>query len=371
MNTPVPNPQPSSQCSNQSANAVAASGTASTLAAPQSKKPKPPVLALVAVAAVLLFIIWGFWRSAQPAAPYFQGQMEAREADIAPKVTARISKVHVTEGQVIKPGDLLVEMDSPEVQAKLAQAQAARDAAQAVAAKASNGARPEEVQMARLSWQRAQAAAQLAKTSYDRVQSLFNQGLVSAQKRDEAQTNWRASDAQAQAAKAQYEMAASGARVEDKTAAAAQARQVDGVVAEVKAAEAETQLRSPVGGEVANVLAKQGELSPQGVSVVTVVDLNDQWVVLNVREDQLQRFAMKSRFTARLPALANRKAEFEVYFQGVLPDFATWRSTRGSQGFDARTFEVRARPVKPIEGARPGMSVIVEGGVGSSNGAGA
>lgn len=345
MNTPVPTPPPSS---------------------PSPEVPKQarrlPVAALIAAAAVLIFIVWGFWRAAQPAAPYFQGQMEAREADIAPKVTARISKVHVTEGQVIQPGDLLVEMDSPEVQAKLAQAQAARDAAQAVAAKASNGARPEEVQMARLTWQRAQAAAELARTSYDRVQSLFNQGLVSAQKRDEAQTNWRASDAQARAAKAQYDMAASGARVEDRTAAAAQARQVEGVVAEVKAAEAETQLRSPVGGEVANVLAKQGELSPQGVSVVTVVDLNDQWVVLNVREDQLQRFAMKSRFKGRLPALGDRQAEFEVFFLGVLPDFATWRTTRGSQGFDARTFEVRARPAKPIEGARPGMSVIVESG---------
>ena len=348
MNTPVPTPP---------------SGPDSSPAAQKARH--FPVLGGLVVAAVLIFIVWGFWRSAQPAAPFFQGQMEARETDVAPKVTARISKVLVTEGQRIQPGDLLVEMDSPEVQAKLAQAQAARDAAQAVAAKASNGARPEEVQMARLSWERAQAAADLAKTSYDRVQSLFNQGLVSAQKRDEAQTNWRASDAQARAAKAQYDMAASGARKEDKSAAAAQVRQVDGVVAEVKAAEAETQLRSPVGGEVANVLAKQGELSPQGVSVVTVVDLSDQWVVLNVREDQLLRFAMKSRFTGRLPALGDRKAEFEVNFLGVLPDFATWRTTRGSQGFDARTFEVKARPVEPIEGARPGMSVIVEGAAGA------
>lgn len=343
MNTSVQNPPPSPKDSGRRPRVAA-------------------LLAAVAVAAVLLFIVWGFWRSAQPAAPYFQGQMEARETEIAPKVTARIAKVHVTEGQRIQPGDLLVEMDSPEVQAKLAQARAARDAARAVAAKADNGARPEEVQMARLTWQRAQAAAELAGTSYERVQSLYDQGLVSAQKRDEARTNWRASDAQARAAKAQYDMAASGARAEDKSAAAAQARQVDGVVAEVQAAEAETQLRSPVGGEVANVLARQGELSPQGVSVVTVVDLSEQWVVLNVREDQLQRFAMKSRFTGRLPALDDRQAEFEVYFLGVLPDFATWRTTRGSQGFDARTFEVRARPAQPIEGARPGMSVIVERG---------
>lgn len=333
-----------------------------TTSSSSSRKPQAQSRLLVVLGVVvLLLIVWGFWKAAQPPAPYFQGQMEARETDIAPKVTARIRQVLVTEGQLIQAGDLLVEMDSPEVQAKLAQAQAAKDAAQAVADKASNGARPEEVQMARLGWERAQAAANLAKTSYDRVQSLYDQGLVSAQKRDEAQTNWRASAAQAEAARAQYEMAAKGARAEDKSAAAAQARQVDGVIAEVKAAEAETQLRSPVGGEVANVLAKEGELSPQGVSVVTVVDLKDQWVIINVREDFLQRFAVGSRFTGKLPALNNLSAEFEVYYLGVLPDFATWRTTRGSQGFDARTFEVRARPAQPIAGARPGMSVLVEG----------
>lgn len=334
--------------------------TTPTTAARAAAKGKSAVLAGMA-AILLLLIVWGFWKSAQPPAPFFQGQMEAKEVDIAPKVTARISQLHVKEGQNIQAGDLLLEMDSPEVQAKLAQAQAARDAAQAVADKASNGARPQEVQMARLTWERAQAAANLARTSYQRVQSLYDQGLVSAQKRDETHTNWKASTAQADAAKAQYEMAAQGARDEDKTAAAAQARQVDGVIAEVKAAEAETQLRSPVAGEVANVLAKVGELSPQGVAVVTVVDLSDQWVVINVREDQMQRFAVGSRFAGKLPALNQQNAEFEVYYVGVLPDFATWRSTRGSQGFDARTFEVRARPTQPIAGARPGMSVLVEG----------
>ena len=332
-----------------------------TASSSSSRSGQPWVLGLLGVA-VLGFVVWGFWRASQPPAPYFQGQMEAREADIAPKVTARIARVAVTEGQQIQPGDLLVEMDSPEVRAKLAQAEAAKAAAQAVSDKAQHGARPQEVQMARLNWQRAQAGAELAHTSYQRVQSLYDQGLVSAQKRDEAHTQWRANAAQAEAARAQYDMAASGARAEDKAAAAAQVRQVDGVVAEVQAAEAETQLRSPVGGEVAKVLAKEGELSPQGVAVVTVVDLQDQWVVLNVREDQLQRFALKSRFTGQLPALGGRSAEFEVTYLGVLPDFATWRTTRGSQGFDARTFEVRARPAKPIEGVRPGMSVIVEGG---------
>ncbi|AVP58325.1 HlyD family secretion protein [Pulveribacter suum] len=331
-------------------------------AVPQPRRRVPWGFVLIGLA-VLAFVVWGFWRAAQPPAAYFQGQMEARETDVAGKVPARIAKVHVREGQQIKAGDLLVELDSPEVRAKLAQAEAARDAAQAVADKAERGARPEEVQMARLAWQRAQAAAELAQTSWQRVQSLYAQGLVSAQKRDEAQTNARAAQAQADAARAQYQLAASGARSEDKAAADAQTRRAAGAIAEVEAAQAETQLRSPVAGEVAKVLAREGELSPQGVAVVTVVDLADQWLVLNVREDQLARFAQGTRFTGRLPALQGRTAEFEVYWQAVLPDFATWRTTRGSQGFDARTFEVRARPTAPIEGARPGMSVVIEGGV--------
>lgn len=315
-------------------------------------------LALMAGAA-LAALGYGFWRAAQPAPVSFQGQMEARETDVAPKITARIAEVLVREGDKVQPGTPLLRLDSPEVAAKLAQATAAQQAAQAVASKAAQGARPQEIEMARLNWQRAQAAAELAEKSFRRVEGLARDGLVAAQKRDEAEANHKAARDQALAARAQYDLARAGAREEDKTAAAAQARQVAGVVAEVQAAQAETSLPSPVAGEVAKVLARPGELSPQGVAVVTVVDLQDQWVVLNVREDQLARFAIGSEFEATLPALAGRTVRFKVYMSSVLPDFATWRATRAGQGFDVRTFEVRARPLAPVDGARPGMSVLV------------
>lgn len=239
--------------------------------------------------------------------------------------------------------------------------------------------------MARMQWQRAQTAADLAQVSFRRVDGLAREGLIAAQKRDEAQANWKASRDAATAAKAQYDMARIGARSEDKAAANAQVRQVAGVVAEVEAAKAETELRSPVAGEVAKVLGRAGELTPQGVAVVTVVDLADQWVVLNVREDRLARFALGAEFDATLPALqsvqgnsnssqggknvsgtkdsksgANGSFRFKVFSSSALPDFATWRATRGGAGFDVRTFEVRARPLQPIAGARPGMSVLVE-----------
>ena len=200
----------------------------------------------------------------------------------------------------------------------------------------------------------------MAVSSFRRVEGLGREGLIATQKRDEADANRKASRDQALAAKAQYDMARAGARPEDQAAAAAQARQVAGVVAEVQAAQAETELKSPVAGEVAKVLARVGELSPQGVAVVSVVDLSDQWVVLNVREDRLQRFAVGTEFDATLPALGAQTVRFKVYANSALPDFATWRATRAGQGFDVRTFEVRARPVTALPGARPGMSVLVK-----------
>lgn len=226
--------------------------------------------------AVAAFTGYGLWQAGQPTPEVFQGQMEAREADIAPKLSARIAQVLVKEGDQITVGTPLVRLDSPEVAAKMAQATAAQAAAQAVARKAENGARPQEIEMARLTWLRAQTAAELADTSFQRVEGLAREGLIATQKRDEADAHRKASRDQALAAKAQYDMARAGARPEDQAAAAAQARQVAGVVAEVQAAQAETELKSPVAGEVAKVLARVGELSPQGVAVVSVVDLSRQ-----------------------------------------------------------------------------------------------
>ena len=325
-----------------------------------NKKNILKALAAAAALALLVLLGYGVWYASRPPPEVFQGQMEAQETDIAPKVTARIAQVLVKEGDAVALGATLMRTDSPEVAAKLAQATAAQQAAQAVADKAQNGTRPQELEMARLQWQRAQSAAELAQTSFKRVDGLAKEGLIAAQKRDEAEANFKTSRDQALTAKAQYDMARLGARSEDKAAANAQARQVAGVVAEAQAAKAETELKSPVAGEVAKVLAKVGELSLQGVAVVTVVDLQDQWVVLNVREDRLQRFAKDAEFDAVLPALGQKTVRFKVFYSAALPDFATWRATRAGQGFDARTFEVKARPAAPIAGARPGMSVLVQ-----------
>lgn len=314
---------------------------------------------LLALAAVAILIGFGLWQAAKPPPLQFQGQIDADQISVAPKVTGRVLKVLVKEGQMIAVGAQLVEMDAPEIEAKALQASAVRDAAQAQSDKAQSGARKEEIRMAQLNAQRAKIGADLAETSFNRIEGLARDGLIAAQKRDEAEANWRANADLARVADAQYQLALAGAREEDKAAAAAQLRQADGAVAEVDVARKETQLVSPVAGEVTQVNARVGELSPAGVPVVTVSNLTMVWAVVNVREDLLPGFEKGKRFNAAVPALGLKDVEFEVYALAAQPDFATWRASPGGTTFDAKTFEIKARPVKPLAGARPGMSVVV------------
>jgi HlyD family secretion protein len=313
----------------------------------------------IVIGATLIFggiVAWGLLAAYRPAPLPIQGQIEAREVHVAAKIPGRIGRIAVELGQSVKTGDLLFELTSQEVDAKLAQAKAAEEAARSIDAKAQHGARPEEIEMARLNRDRANAATQLAESTYKRIQSLYDEGLIARQKRDEAETQWRAAAAQSGAAQAQYELAQRGARSEDKAAAAAQSRQVAGVVAEASAAAAEARIGAPMAGEIARIDIQAGELAPQGFPVVTLVDLDDAWAVLQVREDDVARFPKDSEHELRIPAL-KRSASFRVSAVAVMPDFATWKAARPG-GVDLRTFEIRLRPLEAIDGLRPGMSVV-------------
>lgn len=316
--------------------------------------------ALAAIVGILFLGLlgWGLYRSLQPVPDTLQGQVEAQEINVSSKVPGRVGQVHVQLGQAVGRGQLLFELDSPEVRAKLAQAQAAREAAGAVAQKAQAGARPEEIAAARANWERAEAGARLAEVTYKRVGSMVAEGVLARQKGDEAQAQARSARELASAAKAQYDLARQGARKEDKDAAQAQARQVDGVVAEADAALAETRIVAPAAGEVTKLAIQAGELAPQGFPVVTLVDLNDAWAVLAVREDMFQPFAMGTVHEAAIPALKTH-ARFKVTAVSALPAFATWRAARPG-GTDLRTFEVRLRPTAPVPGMRPGMTVVFD-----------
>ena len=289
-----------------------------------------------------------------------QGETDAKQVTVAAKVSGRVDSLFVQEGDSVRRGEVVATLDGPEIRAKAAQALAARDAARALRDKARNGAREEDIRAARNNWLRAVASATIAETTYARLDRLQREGVVPTQKRDEAEASLRASREGADAAKAQYDLAMAGARREDQAAAVADLRRAEGAVVEAESYVSENVLRSAVNGQVLLKIVEQGELVAPGQPVLTIIDLSDQWITLNLREDRLAGLRIGDTLQTAIPAVDSAARPFSVYYISPLGAFATWRATREAGGFDVRTFEVRARPVRPLPALRPGMSALVQ-----------
>lgn len=289
-----------------------------------------------------------------------QGQAEATEYRVSSKVPGRILEFRVREGEQIRAGDTLAIIEAPDVMAKMAQAQAAEAAAQAQNAKAMKGARNEQIQTAYEMYQKAKAGRDIAEKSYNRVRRLFEQGVMSAQKLDEASAQYNASVATERAANAQYTMVKNGAEHEDKIAASALVDRAKGAVAEVESYIKETYLIAQADGEVSEIFPKVGELVGTGAPIMNIAELYDMWITFNVREDLLKNLTMGTEFDATVPALDNKVIQLKVNYMKDLGTYAAWKATKTTGQFDLKTFEVRAVPVESIEGLRPGMSVILK-----------
>lgn len=288
-----------------------------------------------------------------------QGYVEVSEYRVSSKVPGRVLELRVKEGDYVKVGDTLAILDAPDVKAKLAQAQSAESAATAMDQMANNGARREQINGAFALLQQAKAGLEIAQKSYNRVQRLYDEGVMSAQKRDEAFANYKALEAQVKAAQSQYDMAVNGARREEKLAAAAQVNRAKGAVQEVSSYINETMQIAQKEGEVSDVFPKVGELIGTGSPIMNISILDDMWGTFNVREDQLNGMQVGSTITAFVPAF-NKDIKMKVYYIKDQGSYATWKATKANGQYDLKTFEVKARPIKPFEGLRPGMSLILK-----------
>ena len=314
------------------------------------------VCALIAI--VLVVGIVGFILS-RPKEALLQGEAEATEYRVSGKVPGRIEAFLADEGQQVRKGDTLVVIDSPEIRSKIAEANAAKAAAQAQRNKAYNGAQKEQIAGAYELWQKALVGENVMAKSYERIKTLHEQKVVSDQKFDEVEAQYQAACATTRAAKSQYDLAIAGARQEDKDAAVALVERANAAVELVNSYLEEITLTSPADGIITARYPKVGELVGQGSPIMTVQDLSDMWFTFNIREDQLHSMKNGDKVQLRIPALDNREVTATVYYLVVRESYATWRATKDQGEFDSRTFEVRVRPDSEVEGLRPGMSALM------------
>ena len=326
----------------------------------KEKKERSLVVGLIAliVIIVVLALIGLFLLKPEP--QIIQGQAEATQVRVSGKLPGRVVEFMVEEGQHVRAGDTLVHIHSSLVEAKLSQAEAMESVAKAQNKKVDSGTRIELLNSAYDMWQQAVAGLDIAKKSYERIQNLYAKGVVSAQKRDEAEANYKAMQAKESAARSQYEMAKTGAQIEDKEASAAMVDVAKGSVAEVESVLADSYLTSPIDGEISDIFPNAGELVGTGAPIMNVLDLSKMWVTFNVREELLQHLTMGKELQAVIPALGDKEVTLKIYYIKDLGTYAVWRATKTTGQYDAKTFQIKARPVQPVENLRPGMSVLIK-----------
>lgn len=308
------------------------------------------------VFAVAVLAIIGFLFINKPA-EILQGQAEATSVRVSGKLPGRILEFYVTEGQMVHKGDTLVHIHSSLAEAKMEQARSMEDAASALNKKVDSGTRPQIVQSALEVWKQAQAAEEIAAKTNKRMEALYADGVISAQKRDEAQAAYQAATAASAAARSQYELAKIGPQSEDRTQSAAMVGVARGGVAEVQAVLEDQYLTAPCDGQIDVIFPHVGELVSLGAPIMNVLRIDDKWVTFNVREDRLKNFTMDKVFKVYIPAL-DKDAKVKIYYVRDMGAYATWHATKTTGDWDSKTFEVKARPEEQLPDLRPGMTVI-------------
>ena len=289
-----------------------------------------------------------------------QGEVEATEIRISGKLLGRIDSFLVREGDAVCQGDTLVVINSPIAEAQYRKTEALHQAAMEENRKADRGTRQQIVASAYQVWQAAKSQSALAQKTYKRVQVLYADSVVPRQRYDEAEAAMLSARAAERSAYEQYQLAAEGLQREDLEASRNMVEAAASSVAEMEALLVDARLTAPADGQIAGIYPKRGELVAPGAPIMTLVTLDDCYVVFNVREDLMPHFRMGKRFIVAVPALARTDVELTVYYISPLGSFATWKSTKEVGSYDMRTFEIRLRPEKPIEGLRPGMTALLE-----------
>lgn len=311
------------------------------------------------IAVVVIVSMIGLY-ALKPEPEVISGEVSASEYRVSNKVPGRLDTIYVKEGARVKEGDTIAYVSSPEVDAKMMQAKAARSAATAQSSKAKNGARQQQVEAAKDMWEKAKVGEEIAKKSYDRVQGLYEKQVVTAQKRDEVEAQYRAAVATASAARQQYEMALEGARAEDRMAAQALVAQATGAVTEVQSYIDSRYLLAPCNGEVVDIYPKRGELVGTGSPVMSILDMGDVWFTFSIREDLLKGMQVGSEVEVEIPALGKERYKAQVKQIKAMASYATWRATKMSGQYDVKSFDVKVVPTETIEGMRPGMTVLLK-----------
>lgn len=326
----------------------------------QEKRANRTLLITMAVvmAAVMVIAIIGFVFMNRPD-NYIEGQVEGTTVRISGKLPGRVVEFYVHEGDTVHAGDTLVHIHSSVADAELGRARAMEEVAASQNQKVDAGTRRQIINAAADLVRQAEAAQTITQKTYDRMERLYSEGVISEQKRDEAKAAYDAAVAATNAARSQLSLAREGAQKEDKAAAAALVSAAVSGVDQVKAILEDSYLTAPFDGTIDQVYPEVGELVALGAPIMSLLT-DDRWVTFNVREELLNDLPMGATVRVMIPALGKKEIDTKIYYIRDMGSYAIWNSTKANGSYDSRTFQIKARPVENVPNLRPGMSAIYD-----------
>lgn len=320
---------------------------------------KKKIILLFPSILIILAIIILAVNSCKKSPRIMTGEIETTVVNVSSEIPGRVDSIFINRGDTVAKGQVLATIQPNIMNAKLGQAAGVLQAAKALVQKAENGAREQQKREAKNQFEMAKSQYDFARKTYNRFKILFADSIIAKQEMDEIEFKYKAAKNQMEEAKAIYDMALEGARKEDIVAAKGKLVEAENVYGEAQAYYNELEVVAPVSGEISNKIAEPGEVMGAGYPLLSIQIPKEVYLLLNVREDLLPAFKKGTKCKVKVPALKGKEFIFKIFFLAPMADFATWVPTKAKGEYDLKTFEVHLKPVRPIEGLRPGMTAQV------------
>jgi HlyD family secretion protein len=274
------------------------------------------------------------------------------------KVTGRVKWIGVEKGDKVKEGQILVRLEDDEFRAQYEQAQGAADNARAYLQELQNGSRPEEIQQAQHNLDEARATLVNDKITLDRTRNLVTEGVLSKQALDDATAKFESDQQRVNSLDKAFQLAKIGPRQEEIARARGALQQTEGQAAYSKSLLDATLIRAPVTGTILERAAEKGELvtsgfastaegGPQGL-VVSLADLNDLQVELDIAQDDFARLGPKQKGVVTVDAYP------DLHWDGVIAEISP-QANRAKA-----TVQVKVQILNPDAHLRPDMNATVK-----------
>ncbi|MBO9731209.1 MAG: efflux RND transporter periplasmic adaptor subunit [Chitinophaga sp.] len=314
--------------------------------------------ALLIPIAILIIALFFFVKKPATADKSVIGMVDADYVDVAAEFPGRLDSLLVKQGDTIRKGQLLGVLRSTEINAIRNQAEAAIDAAKGQLTLLQKGARPEAIKAADNLYNITQRQYELMQKTYQRMQNLFDDDVISGQEKDLVYFKLQAAKKEMETAKLNMDMLQQGSRPELITTAEAIVRQAQQGYELTKALSDNTYIHAPSDGIITSMVIEEGEIVAIGYPLMTIQKPATYHITYNIRQDDMKDFPPGSRFTMRVPGCDPENFEAEVAKVAPSLTFANWVPVKETGKFELRTFTVDLKPINQaaIKGLRPGMT---------------